>query len=45
MEAKSEVSKIYGDSLRNLRPTDIWFKGATANGFTVQPMYKKVFIR
>ena len=36
---------IFGDSSRNLRPTDIWFNGATANGYRVQPIYKKVYIR
>ena len=34
-----------GDSSRNLRPTDIWFNGTTANGYRVQPMYTKVYIR
>ena len=31
----------FGDSSRNLWPTDIWFNEATANGYRVQPIYKK----
>ena len=33
------------DSSRNLQPTDIWFNRVTANGYRVQLIYKKVYIR
>ena len=40
---KLRMLRVYDtDSSRNLRPTDIWFNGATAR---VQPIYKKVYIR
>ena len=33
------------DSSRNLLPTDIWFNGATANRYRVNPINKKMYIR
>ena len=41
---KNVISIMFRDgvSSRNLRPTDIWFIRATANGYRVQPIYKKV---
>ena len=38
---KNEDDCRKGDSSRNLRPTYIWFNGATANRYKVQPIYKK----
>ena len=34
-----------GARSRNLRLSDIWFNGATADGYRVQPIYKNVYIR
>ena len=45
LQEKIVQGKRKGARSRNLRPADIWFNGATANGSWVQPIYKKVYIR